>query len=250
MLRPIEVSMKVNLFASVLSCLILGCHDSQVVVRSHQLGERVDHSICWLTWDDSELPVIENLPNARFWNDSIAAYEEYVKTVNLVDRSGRLSEKTFCCGSECQDDEWIAFPSNEGLIGSFHYRVLSNTSQELSIMLLCNVHHSGGTLDWNEMLVINIDPQTGQAISIPSELHRVEASSLDSDIRQCINPAACSEAYLSYNHSEHFPNMIEEAIAKKQVGLRDGQWVICLDYNPYRWCASMAQNVCTVTLDF
>ena len=75
----IESSMKVNLFASVLSCLILGCHDSEVVVKSHQMGEKADHSICWLTWEDSELPIIQNLPNARFWNDSIAAYEAHVK---------------------------------------------------------------------------------------------------------------------------------------------------------------------------
>ena len=75
------------------------------------------------------------------------------------------SNQTFCCGAECKDDEWIAFPSNEGLVGSFSYLVLSNTSEVLSLMLRCNVH-CRRKLDWNEVLVINIDAQTGEAIPI------------------------------------------------------------------------------------
>ena len=250
LLLSIESSMKINLFAFVLSCLILGCHDPKVAVKSHQMGERADHSICWLTWDDSVLPVIENLPNASFWNDSIAGFEAHVKKINLASRSGMKSNQTFCCGAECKDDEWIAFPSNEGLVGSFSYRVLSNTSEVLSLMLRCNVHYSGGNLDWNEVLVINIVAQSGEAIPIPPELKGIEPSSLDSYVRNCIDSKMCSLAYPSYNHSEHFPDVVQDAIAQNRVGICDGEWVMCFDYNPFEWCAYLAQNVCTVTLDF
>ena len=236
--------MKANFFLPCMCFLILGCENLEINVKPMKMGERGYHSICWLTWGDSKLPVIENLPNERFWNDSIAAFETYV-----ISSSFGPSDTTFCCGIPCDDDESIAFPRNEGLVGNFQYRLLSNTAQVISVMLRCNVHYSGGNLDWNELLVLNIDPKTGEPISLPKGLEDIVESTLDPDIRSCIALEACSPTYNSYNHSEHFPNFLGEAIAENRIGFYQNEWVVCLDYNPYEWCSAMAQTVCLVPLE-
>ena len=235
--------MNTNLLVPCMCLIILGCDNPEINVKPVVMGERAYHSICWLTWGDSELPVIENLPNKRFWNDSIMAFEAHVMSANFGP-----SETSFCCGIPCKDDESIAFPQNEGLVGSFRYQLLSNTAEVISLMLHCNVHYSGGNLDWNELLVLNINPKTGDPISFPKELEDIVESTLDSNIRSCISSDACSPTYYSYNHSEYFPNFLRDAISEKRIGFYENEWVVCMDYNPYTWCSAMAQTVCLVPL--
>ena len=81
--------------------------------------------------------------------------------------------------------------------------MLSNTSEVLSLMLRCNVHYSGGNLDWNGAGHQHSCPIWG-GHTHPSELKSTEPSSLDSDAR-LHRPEDVLEGNPSYNHSEHFP---------------------------------------------
>ena len=158
------------------------------------------------------------------------------------------SNQTFCCGAECKDDEWIAFPPTKAWLEA-SATWCCQTPRVLSLILRCNVHYSGGSWIGMRCWSSTLTPKL-EAIPIPQELKSIEASSLDSNVRNCIDPKMCSRAYPSYKHSEHFPDVVQDAIAQNRVGICDGEWVMCFDYNPFEWCAYLAQNVCTVTLDF
>ena len=240
--------MKLLYLAFAFAAISASCGRSDVSFSSKIMGERLDHSICWTTWADSELPVLGNFPNATSWNDSINAFESHVKTTNLKRQYFAPSGTTFCCGKECEGDSLIQFPFNEGLIGHFAYQILTNSEEVLSFILICNVHPSGGNLDWNEFLIMNIDPQTGMSIPKPSELIESDLVNLDASIRNCINLELCEQNYAHYSHSDSVPNYLSHAIANNHVGIRDGQWVMCLDFNPHHLCPSMAQNLCAVGL--
>ena len=232
----------------VFALIMASCSRPRVDVSSKNMGKRLDHTICWTTWEDSELPFLQNLSNSTIWNDSIARFERHVKLSGLENQHFAASDSTFCCGLECEGDTVINFPFNEGLVGHFGYRILANTPEVLSLMLTCNVHPSGGTIDWNEFLIVNIDAQTGGVVPVPNNLKEIRMAKLDSAISGCANIEFCNEDYADYRHSSQFPNCLQEAVEKNRVGIVNGQWVMCLDFNPYQWCPSMAQNLCFVDL--
>ena len=99
-------------------------------------------------------------------------------------------------------------------------------------MLTCNVHPSGGTIDWNEFLIVNIDAQTGGVVPVPNNLKEIRMAKLDSAISGCANIEFCTEDYADYRHSSKFPNCLQEAVEKNRVGIVNGQWAMCLDFNP------------------
>ena len=203
--------------------------------------ERRDPTICWLS--HGELPVLGGFPNAASWNDSIVAYETHLKQNLLESRDESVHGRTFCCGPECDGDDYIQFPRAEGLIGAFGFTVLSNNETALSLLLTCNVHYNGGSMNWTECHAINIDPQSGRSIVIDSTLPDIQADSLDAGFRDCIELEGCGKGVRQYQHSQLFPNCVEDALRSHRVGIQNNHWVVCQDFNP-KSCGEMARHIC------
>ena len=145
------------------------------------------------------------------------------------------------------DDE-LNFPRGEGLVGTFRFQELTWSDSVISLLLTCNIHFNGGNLDWNECLVINIDARSGLGVKAPVHFDDVHEATLDADIRNCVYTEACSPTFQSYSHSEEYPDHLNLAVQECRIGVRDGMWVECFDFNPFSWCARMVQTVCVVEL--
>lgn len=227
-----------------------GASNNRLTSSIHQIDTlrfqvRLDHDACWIS--QGHHPVISGIPEADMWNDSIAAYEKHLKESLLDQRSNSIHGRTFCCGSECDGDEYIDFPRGEGWAGSFGFKVLSNNRSTLSLLLTCNIHFSEGSLNWNECHAINIDPRSGRAISIDPCVKQVPLEQIDAGFRDCIFTEACTSDQRQYVHSLLFPNVVEEAVATHRIGIQKGHWVLCQDFN-LKHCAQMAQNICAVPI--
>ena len=214
-----------------------------------KLGTKLDYEICWLTFETSILPKLKGLPKADFWNDSIVSFESYVKRRNLESPHNLGQPDSFCCGRECEGDEYIKFPRLEGLVGTFDFTILSWKEDVISILLTCNVHPSGGNLDWNNALVLNIDPKTGLGIPLNKSIAHADLKMLDEDIRNCVNVELCREDFREYNHSVEFQNYLQLAIEEHRIGVKDGHWVVCDDINPFSYCSSASQTICIVKVE-
>ena len=214
-----------------------------------RLGTKLDYEICWQTFETSILPKLKDIPNAEFWNDSIASFESYVKRRNLESAHNFGEPNTFCCGRECEGDEYIKFPMLEGLVGNIDFTILSWEADVISILLTCNVHLSGGNMDWNQTLALNIDPKTGLGIPLDKDIAHADLKTLDKDIRNCVDVELCWEDFSKYNHSQEFPNYLELAIEEHRIGIKDGHWVVCHDFNPFSYCSNAAQTICIVNVE-
>ena len=214
-----------------------------------ELGTKLDYEICWLTSDRSILPKLKGIPKADFWNDSIVSFESYVKRRNLESIHHLGQPDSFCCGRECEGDEYIKFPMQEGLVGTFDFTILAWEEDVISVLLTCNVHPSGGNMDWNNALALNIDPKTGLGIPLNKSIAHADLSMLDEDIRNCVNVELCYENFRAYNHSEEFPNYLQLAIEEHRIGIKDGHWVVCEDLNPFSYCSNAAQTICIVKVE-
>lgn len=204
--------------------------------------ERLDHDVCWISF--GHRPVISGIPKADIWNDSIAAYENHLKEKLLDHRSNSIHGRTFCCGPECEGDDYIDFPRGEGWVGSFGFEVLSNDTSTISLLLTCNVHYSEGSLNWNECFAINIDPRSGHSIAIDPAVKQMPMEQIDAGFRDCMLVEACIDER-DYVHSQSFPNVVQEAMATDRIGIKNGHWVLCQDFN-LPSCAQMAQKICLV----
>lgn len=236
-----------------LSLTLVSCHlgdkglePSNATFNSTQIDtvsfrERLDYEVCWLS--HGELPVLAGIPDAESWNDSIAAYETYLKRNLLESREESSHGRTFCCGPECDGDDYIQFPRDEGLVGAFGFTVLSNDETALSLLLTCNVHYNGGSLNWTELHAVNIDPQSGRSIAIDPTLSTVHTDTIDARFRECIVFEACGKEERQYRHSQLFPNCVEDAVQSHRVGIEDNHWVVCQDFNP-KSCGEMARHIC------
>ena len=211
------------------------------------MGQRLDHNLCWITWESSYLPVLDGIPNARAWNDSISAFESLVKQWTLNRQPYYAGDTTFCSGFIDGDHE-LKFPRGEGLVGTFRFQELTWSDSVISLLLTCNIHFNGGNLDWNECLAINLDARSGLGVKAPVHFDDVHEATLDADIRNCVYTEACSPTFQSYSHSEEYPDHLNLAVQECRIGVRDGMWVECFDFNPFSWCARMVQTVCIVDL--
>lgn len=211
------------------------------------MGQRLDHDLCWITWESSYLPVLDGIPNAQAWNDSISSFEALVKHWTLTRQPHYAGDTTFCAGFIDGDDE-LNFPRGEGLVGTFRFQELTWSDSVISLLLTCNIHFNGGNLDWNECLAINIDARSGLGVKAPVHFDDVREATLDADIRNCVYTEACSPTFQSYSHSEEYPDHLNLAVQECRIGVRDGMWVECFDFNPFSWCARMVQTVCVVEL--
>ena len=198
-----------------------------VSIESHYLSE------CRLHVHQSLLPRASGFSNADVWN---------VRFLEFLDQ--RIAGN---CEGEVQGEL-----SEQGMSDTLSYlrcdfRELYQSELVLSMQCFAWFVPHGGNGWWLEHEIFNIDLTSGEPITLPENLLFQDNERLDAIICDHFElNGGCLEPY--HCHSCSHQDFLQQTIAKRHVGIVEGQWTL-LEMMWPQPCSHAAESMVLITLD-
>lgn len=196
-------------------------------IESHYRSE------CGLHVHESRLPNVVGFPNADQWNLRVLEFFEQRIAGNCQDTANGEP-----AGPRMSDT--LSYVTCD-------FRELQRSESVLSIQCLAWFVPHGGNGWWLEHEIFNIDLTSGEPITLPENLLFQDNERLDAIICDHFElNGGCLEPY--HCHSCSHKDFLQQTIAKRHVGIIEGQWTL-LEMMWPQPCSHAAKSMVLITLD-